>query len=59
MKSQQIPNEVQETARQIGADAIIYFDGKGNINIRSDSGREITIKRPKKKRSRGPVKAAG
>ena len=54
-----IPEEIQETARQTGADAIVYFDEKGNVTIQPDSGREFTIKRPEKKRSRGPAKAAG
>ena len=56
MSGGQIPKEVQETARQMGAETVVYFDGKGNISIQTDQGREISIKRPKKKRSRGPAK---
>ena len=56
MNGHGIPEEVQANAQQIGADAVVYFDGKGNVVIQPDSGREFSIKRPKKKRSRGPAK---
>lgn len=61
MKLRQIPKEVQETARQMGANTIVYFDGKGNISIQTDSGQLFTFRKkwPKNKRSRGPAKAAG
>ena len=57
MRPQRIPIEVQEQARQMGADTIVYFDGKRNVTIQTDGGREISIKRPKKKHGRGPVKS--
>lgn len=59
MKPRQIPKEVQETARQMGADTIVYFDDKGHVTIQTENGQTFIFcrKRPKNKHSRGPAKA--
>lgn len=59
MSGSQIPKEVQETARQMGAETVVYFDGKGHVTIQTENGQTFIFsrKRPKNKHSRGPAKA--
>ena len=57
--SEGMPKEIREKIENDSTeeDAAIYFDSDGKIYVRSDSGNEFTIE-PRKKRSRGPAKAA-